>query len=1500
MNINSRTKKQAPGVAVLGGGIAGIQCALDLATSGFKVYLIERDISIGGNMARLDKTFPTNDCSTCMLSPKLLEVASKQNVEILTRTEVLDVKGEPGNFILKIRKHPRFVNEDLCTSCGECEKVCPIDIPSTFNMNLSSKKAIFKHFPQAIPSAYAIEKAGIAPCRSACPAGISVEGYVALIRKGLFREALKLVKRDNPFAAVCGRICHHPCEKACYRGHQDEPIAIEALKRFIADLDLLSEDPYIPERKPLKEKKVAIIGAGPAGLTAAYYLAIEGYQVTVFDAMKKPGGLLEYGIPAFRLPKDIVQKEISLIEALGVKINTGKVWGQDFTIRQLKEQGYDAILIATGTPKPLMQNVPGENLNGVIPAIEFLKNFHTGKKVSVGEKVVVIGGGNVAFDAARTVVRLGTTKKVTILYRRSERELPASREEFQNALEEGIEVKFLTGCVEILGKEKVEGIKAIKMELGPADESGRRRPIPVEGGYFNIDADTVIVAIGQRTDTSPLEKEPPELRPALSKWGTIIVDPITFETSIPGLFAAGDIVLAPSTVVQAVGTAKEAAISIKRYLEGSDLKAGRKRNLAIAEKPYLTLPDEPRLKQKKIPLSERLKSFNEVTLGFNEEEAIREASRCLECGICSECYRCVDACAVGAVDHDMNEVEEELNVAGIIVATGFKPFDPRLRPEYGYGRYPNVITSLEFERILSASGPSEGHLVRPSDGKQPKKIAWIQCVGSRDVSLDREYCSSVCCMYATKQAIITKEHHRETEAFIFFIDFRSMGKGFERYYERAKNQYGVNYIRCNISRVVETPEHDLEITYLDSDGTLRNELFDLVVLSVGLEPTEEIAKLSQALKLNVDKYGFISTDPLSPTTSLKPGIMVCGTAENPKDIPDSVVQASSAVASIQLICPEVSNTPDLKETHEKPIREYQPPRIGVFVCHCGINIAGVVDVHEVVKYAAKLPVVKHAENLLFACATDGTNKIKEAIKKHRLNRVVVASCSPRTHEPLFQNALEQAGLNRYLLEMANIRDQCSWVHGNTPVKATQKAKDLVRMAVAKAYFLDPLEEIKIPIVQRVLIVGGGPSGMTAALCLANQGLPVTLVEKEKELGGIASRWLNQHYSGESIKNKVDHLIKEVTDHPNIELHLSSLVTSFEGHPGHFISTIKNTQKESTTTVQYGSLIIATGAVEYQGKEFLRGKSDKVITQLEFHKMLSSDDSRRLKQVKNIVMIQCIGSRNLENQYCSRICCTSAIANAIAFKAKYPSANVAILYRDIRTFGKRELLYLKARRIGIRFFRYDPDVDYYPEVQEEGGKIIVSFVDKTLDKEIELDADLLVLSTGVMAPEENQKLAKLFKLSLDQDNFFMEAHIKLRPVETATTGVYLAGTAQGPKFFDECIDQARAAASKASTFLKQQYLRTGGRIAVVNPSKCSVCLTCVRVCPYGAPSISGEFNASAKIDPAICQGCGICVSECPARAIELQCFTTEQLKSKICAMFETDFLNEEATKLALGA
>lgn len=1479
----SRSSRVIGSVLVIGGGIGGIQASLDLANSGYQVILAEKDISIGGVMAQLDKTFPTNDCSTCMLSPKLIEVANHPDIRILTRTTVQSISGEPGDFKVRLLREPRFVDEDKCTACGECLKVCPVEIPAAFNEGLNATKAIYRHFPQAIPSSFAIDKRGTAPCKAACPAGISVQGYVALIAQGRYQEALELIRKDNPLPGICGRVCHHPCESVCSRGQYDEPIAIDFLKRFVSDLELQEGTQKPPERKESNGKKVAIIGSGPAGLTAGYYLARKGYEVTLFEAMPEPGGWLRYGIPEYRLPRSILQAEIDYIRAAGVQIVTGRRFGVDFGFQDLRKEGFEAFFLAIGTQKDLTLNIPGEDLPQVYTATSFLRKVNLGETPELGKQVAVIGGGNSALDVARSALRLGA-EEVHILYRRSRSEMPANVEEIEEAEEEGVKIHFLAAPVAIVSDEagNVKALHVIHMELGKSDESGRRRPIPVEGSEYTMNVDSVIAAIGLMTDLDVFEGLPPDERPELSRWGTVMVDSVTCETNLPGVFSGGDVATGPATVVQAIAAGKEAAESIDRYLKGENLRTGRIQTRRTAPVPRMTVYPARRALMPRLEPHVRRTTFEEVQKGFSEEAARYEARRCLQCGVCSECYRCVDACLAGAIDHSMSPQIEEVEVGAVLYATGFRPFDARKKPEYGYGRYPNVITSLEFERFLAPTGPTGGHIQRPGDGRAPKKVAWIQCVGSRDVTVGQDYCSSVCCMYATKQAIVAREHEPDLEATIFFIDIRAMGKGFERYYERARTQHGVRYVRSHISRVIETPQGgDLEIQYVDETGEIRREIFDLVILSVGLKPTEDAIKTAATLGIATDRFGFTGCDPFDPVASSRPGVYACGVSTSPKDIPETVAQASAAAASAQRLLAPARNT---LITRPAVIQERQVtgeiPRIGVFVCHCGINIAGVVNVEAVTEYAKTLPNVTYADHLLFACSTDSTERIKEIVQEHHLNRVVVASCSPRTHEPLFQDCIREAGLNKYLFEMANIRDQCSWVHAADPDQATEKAKDLVRMAVAKARFLEPLYEIPFYVVQSALVVGGGVAGMTAALNLADQGFPTILVEKEGELGGQARKTMRFLPTGEAVQPYVSELIASIESHPNIQVFKGSQIASFSGHPGRFESVVRTA--DGDRTVQYGALIVATGGQEYRPKEYLYGEDERVLTQLAFHELLA-DGGGKLAGARDFVMIQCVGSRDEERPYCSRVCCTAAVSNALKLKEITPEARITILYRDIRTFGTREILYRKAREQGVRFCRYEPEKK--PEVTRQDDTLRIRVFDQNLRREIVLRADRLILSAAVVPRVSSRDLAEIFKLNTDADGFFMEAHVKLRPLDFANAGIYLCGLAHSPKFLDESIAQARGAASRAATILSREEMTVGGRVAVVDPSRCAVCLTCVRTCPYHVPYVVSpgqSVKKAAYIDPALCQGCGACVAECPAKAIQLQHFTDQQLIEKTAA------------------
>ncbi|MBN2397431.1 MAG: FAD-dependent oxidoreductase, partial [Deltaproteobacteria bacterium] len=932
-------------VMVVGSGIAGIQSSLDLANSGMKVYLVENDISIGGIMAQLDKTFPTNDCSACILSPKLVEVGRHPNVEILTKRTVKGVDGEPGRFEVKLSSAPRFVDVDKCTGCGDCAKVCPVTVPNVFNEGLDDRKAIYRKFPQAIPSAFAIDKIGTAPCKAACPTHISVQGYVALIAEGKYKEALQLIKQENPLPAVCGRVCNHPCEAACKRGEVDDPVSIMYLKRFVADLDLNDETKYVPEVKEKKDKKVAIIGAGPAGLTAAYYLAIEGYQVTIFEALPVPGGMLTVGIPEYRLPKAVLNAEIKTIEELGVEIKCNTKVGTDITMDELQKE-FDATFIGVGSHVSSKLGVPGEDddLEGVVHGIDFLRRVALGEKVFLGERVAVVGGGNVAMDAVRTALRTGS-KEAFVLYRRTRAEMPAADEEIEEALQEGIKMEFLAAPVKVLGSGgKVTGIECIRMELGEPDASGRRRPVPIKGSEFTIEADAIIPAIGQTSDLSFVNEDSGI---AINKWNTFDVDAVTFATNVEGVFAGGDDVTGPATVVEAINAGKEAAKSIDRYLRGEDIKLGRARDWkqGIADQAdNSSVKKEPRPSMPELEPATRRTNFEEVVKGYSEEDVIREAKRCLSCGVCSECYQCVEACVAGAIDHEMVEREETVEVGAIIAAPGTELFNASLRGEYGFGIYDNVVTSIQFERILSASGPYFGHVQRISDGKEPKKVAFIQCVGSRDSNCGNSWCSSVCCMYATKEAIIGKEHAKGLEPTIFYIDIRAYGKDFDRFVNRAQNEYGIRYIRSMPSSVKELQQSkNLLLTYVREDGTLVEEEFDMVVLSVGLAPPKEARELAESLGVELEEHGFCKTSLENPVQTSRDGIFVCGVFGGPKDIPETVMEASGAAACAEgLLAAQRGSLTIAEELPEEMDMRGTGPRIGAFICHCGINIGGVV------------------------------------------------------------------------------------------------------------------------------------------------------------------------------------------------------------------------------------------------------------------------------------------------------------------------------------------------------------------------------------------------------------------------------------------------------------------------------------------------------------------------------------------------------------------------------
>lgn len=845
------------------------------------------------------------------------------------------------------------------------------------------------------------------------------------------------------------------------------------------------------------------------------------------------------------------------------------------------------------------------------------------------------------------------------------------------------------------------------------------------------------------------------------------------------------------------------------------------------------------------------------------------------------CRACEKFCPNNAIDFDQKDEFIEVEAGAVILAPGFETFDARLKGEYGYGRYANVLTSLDYERILSAGGPLGGHIQRPSDGKKPKKIAWIQCVGSRDATVGCEYCSYVCCMYATKQAIISRDHDQEIEPSIFYIDIRAQGKGFDRYYERARSQGGVRYIRSMVSRVVENPDKTLEITYVDESGRIRAEVFDLVVLSVGLRPNSASKNLARNLDIELNEFGFCQTGPLDVVSTSREGFFVSGTFQGPKDIPDAVIQASGAAGVAAGLLADVRGTMIREKSYpeERDVAGIDP-RIGVFVCHCGTNIAGVIDVKEVAEYAQTLPNVVFATDYLFTCSTGSQQEIKKAIEDYGLNRVVVASCSPRTHETLFQETLREAGLNKYLFEIANIRDQCSWVHQNESEAATDKAKDLVRMSVARSDRLEPLLDTPFEVIPKALVVGGGIAGLTAALFLAEHGYQTFLVEKSDEMGGNA-RFVHYTEDGAKPAEHVGELIQRVRENSLITLYTKAEVLDYSGHVGQFSSTISVDGEKHT--IFYGAAIIATGGIEHKPEEYLYGQDNRVLTQREFEQVLATggDD---LKNVKNLVMIQCVGSREEDHPYCSRVCCTAAIKNSRKFKELNPRANVYILFRDMRTFAFKEVYYKKAREEGIRFIRYEPERK--PQVVEAKGKLSVNIYDQNLGTDIALETDCLVLSTAIRPHPGSRKLADVFKLPVDQDGFFMEAHLKLRPLDFANSGFFLCGLAHSPKFVDESIVQAKGAVSRACAILSRDKMFAGGNVAHVDAASCILCLTCVRTCHYGVPRVDEEEGVII-IDAAACQGCGNCAAACPREAITVGYNTDEQYIAKISALYRLD-------------
>jgi heterodisulfide reductase subunit A len=850
-----------------------------------------------------------------------------------------------------------------------------------------------------------------------------------------------------------------------------------------------------------------------------------------------------------------------------------------------------------------------------------------------------------------------------------------------------------------------------------------------------------------------------------------------------------------------------------------------------------------------------------------------------------KCGACKKICPTGAVDFDQKPSTATIRVGSVVLSAGFTPFNPAKFDNYQYAKLPNVITAMEFERILSASGPTHGHVKRRSkDGRDPKKIAWFQCVGSRDMNrCDNSHCSSVCCMYAIKEAVIAKEHAgKDLDCAVFFMDMRTHGKDFERFYDDARERHGVRFIRSRVHSVTPVGgTDDLEVRYVAENGQILTEVFDLIVLSVGMEVSPSVVELAQRLNIELTPGKFCSTSSFAPVSTSRDGIFVCGAFQGPKDIPQSVIDSSAAAVAAGEMLSSARNT--LTKTKEK-VPEVnvvnERPRIGVFVCRCGTNIAGIVDVPSVAEFAKTLPYVEYATDNLYACSQDTQESISQIIREKNLNRVVVAACTPKTHEPLFQETLVNAGLNKYLFEMSNIRNQDSWVHKSNPGLATKKAKDLVRMAVDKAALIAPLKEAELDITPKAMVVGGGISGMAAARSLARQGYEAHIIEKSDRLGGQALN-LYRTAKGEDVQKKLAEMVAEIGKNDKIHVHLNTAIANVEGFVGSFKTTLAANGMQAV--LEHGVAVLATGGAPYQPTEYAYGTDPRIVTSLELDRKIMAKDPA-LKSLNSAVFIQCVGSREPERPYCSRVCCTHSVDNAIHLKEMNPDMNVFVLYRDLRTYGERELLYKKARGLGVIFIRFGRDQK--PQVKVANGKLTVNVVDHILGRPLELEADLLALATAVI-PHRDEKLANFFKVPLNADGFFVERHAKLGPVEFATDGVFLCGLAHYPKPIDESVAQGQAAASRAVTLLARKKIFTSGTVAEVDPRMCSQCGVCVSICPYSAPSWTekGMFAGKAQVNPVLCKGCGLCVASCRSGAIHLKGFDNDQIFAQIFSLRE---------------